>query len=150
MWGKYWCNSYNGTPMSNVWFNRLLPCVMWVHRSTSESTLHKTCENASFHWPVFSRIRTKSYILSLYGSIQSVKTRILAYFMQCKGKIACLISLLIISFCCLNKINLPAIWLKSNFPWIAFWTLWVFKSAFLCFLWRVFSTILHCIVWWRT
>ena len=43
---------------------------------------HKTCKNTEFHWPIFSRIRTKSSILSLYGRIQSVKTRILAYFMQ--------------------------------------------------------------------
>ena len=37
-------------------------------------TLHKICENAGFHLPVFSRGDT--------GEYRSVKTRILAYFMQ--------------------------------------------------------------------
>ena len=32
-------------------------------------TLHKICENTGFHWPVFSRIRTKPTILSSYGRI---------------------------------------------------------------------------------
>ena len=30
---------------------------------------HKICENTGFHWPVFSRIKTKSTILSLHGRI---------------------------------------------------------------------------------
>ena len=30
-------------------------------------TLHKICENAGFHRPIFSRIRTESAILSLCG-----------------------------------------------------------------------------------
>ena len=33
------------------------------------STLHKIRENTGFHPPAFSRIRTKSMILSLYGKI---------------------------------------------------------------------------------
>ena len=32
--------------------------------------LHKICENTGFHWAVFSRIRTESYIFSLYGRIR--------------------------------------------------------------------------------
>ena len=32
--------------------------------------LHKMCENTGFHWAVFSRIRTKSTTLSLYGRIR--------------------------------------------------------------------------------
>ena len=31
--------------------------------------LQKICENTIFHWPVFSRIRTESTFLSLYGII---------------------------------------------------------------------------------
>ena len=31
---------------------------------------HKTCKNTEFHWPKFSRIRTKSSILSLYQKIR--------------------------------------------------------------------------------
>ena len=34
------------------------------------NTLHKICENTGFHWPVFSCVRTKSMILSLYGRIR--------------------------------------------------------------------------------
>ena len=34
------------------------------------NTLHKTCENTGFHWPLFSRIRKKSAILSLYRRIR--------------------------------------------------------------------------------
>ena len=33
------------------------------------ATLHKILENPGFHSPVFSLIRTKSMILSLYGRI---------------------------------------------------------------------------------
>ena len=33
-------------------------------------TLHKICKTAGFHWPVFSRIRTKSTTLSIYGRIR--------------------------------------------------------------------------------
>ena len=33
-------------------------------------SLHKICENTYFHWPVFSRIRPKSQISSLYGRIR--------------------------------------------------------------------------------
>ena len=32
--------------------------------------LHKIYHNAGFQWPVFFRIRTESYIISLYGRIQ--------------------------------------------------------------------------------
>ena len=46
-------------------------------------SLHKICENTSFHWPVFSCVRTKSAILSSYGGIRVSETRILVYFMQC-------------------------------------------------------------------
>ena len=35
-------------------------------------SLHKLFENKGFHWPVFSRIRTKSLILSLYRRIQVI------------------------------------------------------------------------------
>ena len=43
-------------------------------------SLHKIYENTGFHRPVFSPIRRESAILSLYG--WSMKTRILAYFME--------------------------------------------------------------------
>ena len=35
--------------------------------------LHKIYHNAGFQWPVFFRIRTESYILSLYGRIQVIE-----------------------------------------------------------------------------
>ena len=42
---------------------------MVTHRN-SKYLLHKVCENTGFHCPVFSRIRTKSQILSLCGRIR--------------------------------------------------------------------------------
>ena len=45
-------------------------------------SLHKIRENTGFHWPVFSCIRTESRFCSYKWEYGSVKTRILAYFMQ--------------------------------------------------------------------
>ena len=47
-----------------------LHCIFpnWV-KNTNYS-LHKICENTGFHWPLFSRIRTKSTSLSLYRRIR--------------------------------------------------------------------------------
>ena len=44
--------------------------ISFKHIMAVEHTLHKIGENADFHWPVFSRIRIKSMILSLYGRIR--------------------------------------------------------------------------------
>ena len=46
-------------------------------------SLCKICEDTGFLLPAFSRMRTKSTTLSLYGKIQDRETRNLAYFMQC-------------------------------------------------------------------
>ena len=38
-------------------------------------SLHKLCKNTGLHWPVFSRTRTESMILSLYGKIRVSKNQ---------------------------------------------------------------------------
>ena len=43
--------------------------------------LHKICQHTDFCWPVFSRITTSRFCPCM-GEYGSVKTRILAYFMQ--------------------------------------------------------------------
>ena len=58
---------------------------------SSSFTLHKICEDTGFHWPIFSRIRTKSKILSLYGRIRvSEKPVFLECFMHCQRNLQCL------------------------------------------------------------
>ena len=56
--------------------------VFVFHDNMPRKSLHEIWEKTGFHWHVFSRIRTESQILTLCGRKQSVKTRILAYFMQ--------------------------------------------------------------------
>ena len=48
----------------------------------SKRTLPKLCQTTGFLWTVFSRITTESTILSLYGKIRKIETRILSYFLQ--------------------------------------------------------------------
>ena len=50
-----------------------------------QQSLHKICENTGFQWPVFSRIRTKSVILSLYGRIQVAENLYFCIFYAVSG-----------------------------------------------------------------
>ena len=43
----------------------------------SKRTLPKLCQTTGFLWPIFSRIRTESTIMSLYGKIQKIETQVL-------------------------------------------------------------------------
>ena len=38
--------------------------------SSLRQTLDKTCGNTCFHWPVFSRVKTESYILYIYERVR--------------------------------------------------------------------------------
>ena len=49
---------------------------------SSKRTLPKLCQTTGFLWPVFSRLTTESTILSLYGKIRKIETRIPLYFLQ--------------------------------------------------------------------
>ena len=41
-----------------------------INKKLKKVSLHNIFENTGFHWPVFSRIRTESRILTLYGRIR--------------------------------------------------------------------------------
>ena len=45
-------------------------CLCWKWGKLKKYSVHQICENMDFHWPVFSRIKTESAILSIYGRIQ--------------------------------------------------------------------------------
>ena len=56
-----------GTKWERLYLNTKILKFLW---NIWKKALHKTCENTGFHWPIFSRIRKKSSILSLYGGTQ--------------------------------------------------------------------------------
>ena len=70
-----------GTKWERLYLNTKILKFLW---NIWKKALHKTCENTGFHWPIFSRIRTKSTIREIYRRIQVSETRFLAYFMQCE------------------------------------------------------------------
>ena len=51
-------------------------------RTPTKGSLYKICENTGFHWPLFSRIRIESTILSLYGGIRVSGDLYSGIFMQ--------------------------------------------------------------------
>ena len=74
--------------------------------------LHKICENTGFQWPVFSRIRTKSAMFSLYGRIRATENPYSSIFYAVLSSaylnlFFCLLILLfyplIISYCTVNS-----------------------------------------------
>ena len=65
----FWCFP---CPFPNLHFYHLETCTSNFSFAAFalQFSLHKICENTGFQWHIFSRISTKSTILSLYGRIR--------------------------------------------------------------------------------
>ena len=68
------------TLLSDTWI--ILKMWLFIKQIFQKITMHKLCENMVFHWPVSSRIRTESTILSLYRRIRVGENSFLAYFIM--------------------------------------------------------------------
>ena len=107
-----WCMNIH-----QVW----LPSVDWWYTGRTRaviysSTLRKICENMGFHWPVFSSVRAKSIILSLYGGIWVSACSANISHIHCVKNVQILIFIWSVFFRIRTRKN-PAFWDFSGSDW---------------------------------